>query len=123
MLLLLGLLLAVAAMPVSHKTEKETSSILTGDGGDEDSASKTELETKLESILSGTEGVGEVRVMLMTGKKKDTQGFYSSDEMEVTGVLITAQGAENPVTVQNIQQAVMALFQIDAHKIKIMKMK
>jgi ribosomal protein L23 len=27
------------------------------------------------------------------------------------------------VTVQNIQQAIMALFQIDANKIRIMKMK
>lgn len=123
MLLLLGLLLAVAAMPVSHETEKETPFILSGSSESEDTVLKTELETKLESILSKTEGVGEVRVMLMTGKKKDTQGFSGSDETEVTGVLITAQGAENPVTVQNIQQAVMALFQIDAHKIKIMKMK
>ncbi len=108
---------------MSHETEKETPSILSGSSESEDTVLKTELETKLESILSKTEGVGEVRVMLMTGKKKDTQGFSGSDETEVTGVLITAQGAENPVTVQNIQQAVMALFQIDAHKIKIMKMK
>ncbi len=109
-------------MPVSHKTE-EAPSILAGDSQEGDTALKTQLEMKLESILSKTEGVGEVRVMLMTGKKKDTKGFSGSDETEVTGVLITAQGAENPVTVQNIQQAVMALFQIDAHKIKIMKMK
>lgn len=108
---------------MSHETEKETPFILSGSSEGEDTVLKTELETKLESILSKTEGVGEVRVMLMTGKKKDTQGFSGSDETEVTGVLITAQGAENPVTVQNIQQAVMALFQIDAHKIKIMKMK
>lgn len=123
MLLLLGLLLAVAAMPASRKTGENTPPVLTGSGESEDTVSKTELEKKLESLLSGSEGVGEVRVMLMTGNKKDTSGFYSSDETEVTGVLITAQGAENPVTVQNIQQAVMALFQIEAHKIKIMKMK
>ena len=42
---------------------------------------------------------------------------------EVTGVLISAQGGENPVTVYKIQQAVMALFQVEAHKIKIVKMK
>ena len=29
----------------------------------------------------------------------------------------------NPVVVQNIQEAVMALFQVDAHRIRIMKMK
>ena len=41
----------------------------------------------------------------------------------MTGVLVAAQGAGSAVTVQNIQQAIMALFQIDAHKIRVMKMK
>lgn len=113
----------MVAMPVSHKSEEEESPIFTAVSEKEDTAVKSELEAKLESLLSDTEGVGEVHVMLMTGKKENTQGFYNSDETEVTGVLITAQGADNPVTVQNIQQAVMALFQVEAHKIKIMKMK
>ena len=47
----------------------------------------------------------------------------SSGKNEVTGVLVAAQGAGSAVTVQNIQQAIMALFQIDANKIRIMKMK
>ena len=42
---------------------------------------------------------------------------------EVTGVLIVAEGADNSVTVRKIQEAVMALFQVDAHRIRIMKMK
>ena len=46
-----------------------------------------------------------------------------SSKNEVTGVLVAAQGAGSAVTVQNIQQAIMALFQIDANKIRIMKMK
>ncbi len=37
--------------------------------------------------------------------------------------MLVAQGAGSAVTVQNIQQAIMALFQIDAHKIRVMKMK
>ena len=41
----------------------------------------------------------------------------------MTGVLISAEGGGNPVVVQNIQEAVMALFQVDAHRIRIMKMK
>jgi len=51
------------------------------------------------------------------------QGLYGSAGNEVTGVLIVAEGADNSVTVRKIQEAVMALFQIDAHKIRIMKMK
>ena len=100
-LLLLGMLLTVIALPVSD--------------------SKEQTEAKLESILENTEGVGKVQVLLMTGEGK--QGFYGTENTEVTGVLIAAEGADNSVTVQNIQQAVMALFQIEAHKIKIMKMK
>ena len=81
---------------------------------------KSELEEKLENLLENAEGVGKVKVMLM---EDGGQGVYSSGETEVTGVLIVAEGADNAVTVQKIQQAVMALFQIDAHKIRIIKKK
>ena len=77
-------------------------------------------EEKLENLLENAEGVGKVKVMLM---EEGGQGVYSAGETEVTGVLIVAEGADNAVTVQKIQQAVMALFQIDAHKIRIIKMK
>ena len=75
---------------------------------------KTDLEMKLEDLLKNVEG------MLMT---ESGQGLYGSGGNEVTGVLIVAEGADNSVTVRKIQEAVMALFQIDAHKIRIMKMK
>ena len=81
---------------------------------------KTDLEMKLEDLLKNVEGVGNVKVMLMT---ESGQGLYGSGGNEVTGVLVAAQGAGSAVTVQNIQQAIMALFQIDAHKIRVMKMK
>ena len=81
---------------------------------------KSELEEKLENLLENAEGVGKVKVMLM---EDGGQGVYSAGETEVTGVLIVAEGADNALTVQKIQQAVMALFQIDAHNIRIMKMK
>ena len=78
------------------------------------------LELKLQDILESMEGSGKVKVMLKTGEQ---QGIYQSEETEVKGVLIAAEGAADPVVVQKIQQAVMALFQIEAHKIKIIKMK
>ncbi len=116
---MLGLLLAVVAMPVSgnrtgaDSVTKETSR----------AAGTTELEEKLQEILENVEGVGEVQVFLMTDEKKDIQGFGNSGTQQVTGVLICAQGGANPIVIKNIQEAVMALFQVDAHKIKIMKMK
>lgn len=128
-LLLLGLLLAVIALPVSDKKDGKTEgagtarSFLTGAEEEEEDISKTELEEKLESLLSNVEGVGKVQVILMTGEDKSSREFYHSGDEKITGVLIAAQGADNGVVSQNIVQAVMALFQVEAHKIKIMKMK
>ena len=113
----MGLLLAVTAMPVSdNKSENSTS------GSSSQTAEKLQLEEKLENLLGNVEGVGQVQVVLMT-EEKEIQGFYDSGIQQVTGVLVCAQGGGDPVVVQNIQEAVMALFQVDAHKIKIMKMK
>lgn len=42
---------------------------------------------------------------------------------EIRGVAVIAQGGGNSVVIQQIQEAVMALFHIDANKIKVMKMK
>ena len=104
--MLIGVLLAVAAMPVSSKQQK-----------------KNTAGEQSEAFLENTEGVGKVQVILMTDEKKDRQSFYNSETIQVTGVLISAEGGGNPVVVQNIQEAVMALFQVDAHRIRIMKMK
>ena len=122
MILLLGLLLMVIALPISKMDKEETStgSVTFSSITEESSGVKTELETRLEELLGNVEGVGAVKVMLMTDSG---QGLYSSENGEVTGVLIVAEGADNSVTVQKMQEAVMALFQIDAHKIRIMKMK
>lgn len=42
---------------------------------------------------------------------------------EIDGVLVIAQGADNSSVVSDITEAVMALFGVEAHKIKVMKMK
>ena len=101
-------------MPVSSKQQKKNTA-----GEQSEDMQKNVLEEKLEA----TEGVGKVQVILMTDEKKDRQSFYNSETIQVTGVLISAEGGGNPVVVQNIQEAVMALFQVDAHRIRIMKMK
>lgn len=111
-------------MPTSRKKEEKPTPLLGSSTEDVlAETEKTELEAKLESLLRRVEGVGEVQVLLMTGQDNDTKGFYASGDTKVTGVLIAAEGADNSVIVQNIQQAVMALFQVEAHKIKVMKMK
>ncbi len=126
-LLLLGLLLTVIALPVSDKKdsspEVKSSSFFSASSEKNTDAERTVLEKKLEDLLSQTEGVGKVRVLLMTGEEKDSSSFYDSGNQAVTGVLIAAEGADNSVVSRNIVEGVMALFQLDAHKIKVMKMK
>lgn len=104
----------MAGLPVTQKSNKSINT---------QAAEKTRLESRLEELLSNVEGVGKVEVIIMTGDEGNTDSFSISSKNEVTGVLVAAQGAGSAVTVQNIQQAIMALFQIDANKIRIMKMK
>lgn len=42
---------------------------------------------------------------------------------EIKGVLVIAQGGNNAVVIENITEAVQALFGVDTHKIKVMKSK
>ncbi len=44
-------------------------------------------------------------------------------EPEIDGVVVAAQGGDQPVVVQNILEAVQALLQVEVHKIKVLKMK
>lgn len=129
-LLLLGLLLAVAAMPVSDQTQKNQGTGMGNQktdmaqkGEDGALAEKSQLEGKLEALLESVEGVGKVQVIIMSDESGETQAFSHSDAVRVTGVLISAEGGGNPVVVKNIQEAVMSLFQLEAHKIRVMKMK
>lgn len=64
-------------------------------------------ETELCSILSDIDGVGAVDVML----------HYSDDG--VSGVIVTAQGAGNPVVKNNVICAVKALFNIPATSVEV----
>lgn len=141
-LLLLGLILLVMAIP-TKKISQTASQKKTGSSGtlagsalndnlygssNQDTGILTEkavLEQQLEQLLQQVEGIGQVKVMLMLESTADTMTSFSAQNPSVSiqGVLIAAQGGDNSVVVRNIQEAVMALFQVEAHKIKVMKMK
>ena len=56
---------------------------------------------------------------------KFTDGYWSvKKEMtpKIEGVVVIAQGGDDPVVMKNITEAVQALFDVDTHKIKVMKM-
>lgn len=69
-------------------------------------------ETELCMILSDIDGVGEVNVMLQYGK-----------DDEITGAIVTAEGAGSPVVKNNLINAVMAVFDISAANVEVFEKK
>jgi stage III sporulation protein AG len=119
LVLLFGVLLVVIAIPSkSEKTEEAEDSLFSLEPEKTaDNSGYDELEEKLSYTLAQVEGVGKTQVVL-TYDNKEERVLPS-----VQGVLIIAQGGDNPVVIENIREAVLALFPVDAHKIKVMKMK
>lgn len=107
-LLLVGILLVVIAIPTKSDTEKDTGFRLT----ENEDANATEMEKRLESILSQMQGIGEVHVMITYRQ-----------ENQVEGVVVVAEGGEQGVIVQKITEVVRALFDVDSHKIKVIDSK
>ena len=68
------------------------------------------VEADLCMILSDIEGVGEVDVMLQY-----------DEEDRITGAIVTAGGADDPVVKNNVVNAVMALFDISATNVEVFK--
>ena len=82
--------------------------------------------------MGGNEGnsgnSSEIKSNESTVYQKDSYGNetpYIMEKLapEIDGVLVIAQGAGNASITSEITEAVMALFNVPAHKIKVMKMK
>lgn len=151
-LVLIGLLLAVIVFPVEQeKREEATENVASTEVQGKTAEDYEErMERKLESLLGSVEGVGEVRVMLTfvgsgekqvekdrntveEGQSEETiyEEHGSSERMpyvtsetnpRVEGILVIAQGGGDSQVRKEILEAAQALFGIEAHKIKIMKM-
>lgn len=163
--LLIGVLLMIIAIP-SEKKEHKEEPVQTIKEQHNTSSYTAKMESKLEKVLGQVAGVGKTKVMItlkstaekviekdgeninQSVKEEDTQGGkriteernkkeitiyegrseeqkpYVKKEMTpaIEGVIVIAEGGGNPTTVQNITEAVLALFDVDTHKIKIMKM-
>lgn len=108
---LIGILILILAIP----TEQGKDNIITDSDSinvSYDNIYASELESRLMNILSQMEGVGDVSVMITA----------EDDGYGITGVVVVAQGAgESGVAVQ-ISEAVMTLFKVEAHRIKVIKM-
>ncbi|MGI6006365.1 MAG: hypothetical protein ACOX8E_02605 [Ruminococcus sp.] len=89
-------------------SSESTSSQSDQDGGRQDSADvSSQEETVFERANDGSE----------------TPYVVQETTPEIRGVVVVAEGGGDPVVQGQIQEAVMALFHVDAHKIKVMKMK
>ena len=57
-------------------------------------------------------------------EKEDYAEYLVSKEIlpEIEGVLVVAEGGDSPRIVSDISDAVKALFQVEAHRIKVVKM-
>ena len=86
----------------------------------EDTSTSSEKEDSGTQRSSQTVTTGETTVYEDTGDGGQTP---SSTYPEIRGVIVVAQGGGNPVIVQQIQEAVIALFHVEAHEIKVLKMK
>ena len=142
--LLIGLLLLIIALPVRKNEESTETEESTGGVSQNLSEQdwQTGMEDRLARVLEQVRGVGKAEVFLTCEgtqekvvEKDETETVYERDSRgnqtpyvsseiypRVTGVLVVAQGGDDPVVIQNIQEAVQVLFQVEAHKIKVMKM-
>ncbi len=70
-----------------------------------------------------TENRSSDRTSVYAQGSDGSQTPYISKEMtpEIEGVLVIAEGGDNARVIQNITEAIQALFGVEAHKIKIMK--
>ncbi len=88
-----------------------------------DSSSSSSKNGGGESEKSENKTTQEETVYLEDADGTKTPYVIRQTMPEVRGVLVIAQGADDPRIVAEIKEAAMALFHLDAHKIKVMKMK
>lgn len=106
-LLLVGILLVVIAIPTDNSTDSDS---IINYGTSE--ISTTDTEKRLENLLEQMQGIGDVHVMIT----------YQQDDV-VEGIVIVADGGGNSIVVRSITEVVQALFEVDSHKIKVIEKK
>lgn len=85
-----------------------------------------------ENTSQETDGQGGERNTRDYSKKEETVTYSTGSgnsepyvvkemEPEIEGVLVLTEGGDNPTLVKNISDAILALFPVEAHKIKVMK--
>lgn len=112
--LIIGLAIVAFSYPMNQFTKTSSSNIT------EETLSDTEyyeknLETRLSNTLNKVNGVGKVKVMVTLKNES------KKDELEVEGVVVIAEGADENKIKNEIYETVQALFGVPLHKIKVLK--
>lgn len=94
--------LASSSEKVVEKDREMTSDVQEGDGGGKNTSSS---ETAVYA----------------NGNGEETPYVKQELSPRIEGVLVIAEGGDNAVVIENITEAVQALFGVDTHKIKVMK--
>lgn len=87
------------------------------DGGETES---TQLERRMEQVLSLIDGAGRVRVLVHS---PDAAAAFASGDESASGVLVVAEGAGNMKVSMELQRAISALLGVEAEQIEILTMK
>lgn len=90
---------------------------------DMENSENTSSETDSQGGERKTVDYSKSESTVFVQTESGTSEPYVTKEMEpeIEGVLVIAQGGDKPSVAKNISEAVLALFPIDAHKIKVMK--
>lgn len=103
--------------------------IIDRDGGTEYTAnsemdgSATREELRLAEVLEQIKGVGKTEAMITYQEKNNAAATFSTGQSsqysQVKGVIITAEGAGNPVVKNDIINAVATVFRIPAGNVMV----
>ncbi len=90
--------------------EKDTSISSQSTQEGENGTTQSQTQSQEETVFTQPQGSGQ-------------EPFVSKEVTpQIEGILVVAEGGGNSVVVKNISDAVLALFPVEAHKIKVVKM-
>lgn len=82
----------------------------------------TELESRLERVLSAVEGAGQVRVMIRESGGEAVSAFSAGQPAGAEGVVIVCEGAGDLRVRLALEQAAQALLGVEYSRIQVVKM-
>ena len=123
-----GVALLVLSIPSGYRGSSTGASSQENTGKVDETATAMEAytdkkEKQLEKILQKVSGIGQVEVMItLDSAEEKSRLMENTRTQKVEGVLVVAEGAGDAQTDAEIIRAVQALFSLESHKIKVMKM-